>query len=75
MSQTLDKSDGLLLNLLMASKLQKSASLILGTSIEKYISKKRKLGSTWRDISRDLYNETDGKINISDVTLIRWNKN
>lgn len=56
----------------MPTKLQKSASLILGSPIEKYVSKKRRSGSTWRAIARELYSDTGGKIDVSDVTLSRW---
>lgn len=56
----------------MATKLQKSASLILGSPIEKYVSKKRRSGSTWREIARELYLDTGGKVDVTDVTLIRW---
>lgn len=55
----------------MASTKDKATS-ILGKPVTDYISRKLRSGSAWRDISRDLFIDTAGVIDVSVATLKNW---
>ncbi len=50
------------------------ATLILGEDPVEFVRAKRAEGLTYQDIARELYTETDGKLNISFNTVGNWLK-
>lgn len=53
---------------------QRLASIILGRDVAGYIAEKRKANRTWRLIARDLYDDTNGQIDVTYETLRLWNR-
>lgn len=51
---------------------QQLATVLLGKPVMTYINLKRRSGTSWREISRDLFLDTEGKVSVSDTTLKRW---
>ena len=51
---------------------QRLASLILGQPILVWMAERRREGMSWRLISRDLYDRTNGQIDITHETLRIW---
>ena len=48
------------------------AENILGKSVNDYVIRKKRSGSTWKDISRDLFIDTGGDVDVSVFTLRQW---
>lgn len=51
---------------------QRLASILLGSDVRAFISEKRSAGRAWRFIARDLYDATDGQIDVTYETLRQW---
>lgn len=51
---------------------QRLASLLLGSDVRAFIAEKRAAGRPWRFIARDLYEATDGQIDVTHETLRQW---
>lgn len=51
---------------------QRLASLLLGSDVRGFIAEKRGEGRAWRFIARDLYDATDGQIDVTYETLRQW---
>lgn len=52
--------------------IKRLADLLLGKPVEDYILERRRAGKSFRVISRDLYLETNGEVDVSDVSLRLW---
>lgn len=50
----------------------KYADIRLGQPLEQYVADKRKAGVSWRRISLDLRDETNGDIDVTYETLRAW---
>lgn len=53
---------------------QQLASVILGRDVTAFIAEKRDEGRPWRYIVRDLYDATDGQIDITYETARAWHQ-
>jgi hypothetical protein len=51
---------------------QKLAGIILGRPVEDWIEDRRSSGRSWRLIARDLYEATDGQVDITHEAVRRW---
>lgn len=51
---------------------QRLASLLLGTDVRDFIAQKRAEGRPWRFVARDLYDATDGQVDVTYETLRQW---
>lgn len=51
--------------------LQMLADALLETSLDEFV-RERRPDRAWRLIARDLYEATDGKVDVTDVTLASW---
>jgi len=51
---------------------QELAGLLLDRPIGEYIAERRAANRSWRLIARDLMNDTDGKIDVTEATLRNW---
>lgn len=51
---------------------QRLASVLLGSDVRGFIAEKRGAGRPWRFIARDLYEATDGQIDVTYETLRQW---
>ncbi len=51
---------------------QKLAGMILGKPVKDYIRERRALGRSWRLVARDLYEVTNGQIDITYQAAKNW---
>lgn len=51
---------------------QRLASVLLGEDIRTFISTRREQGRAWRFIARDLYEATNGQVDVTHETLRQW---
>lgn len=51
---------------------QRYADLLLGRSVDDFIAERKANGDSYRRISIDLRDATDGEIDVSDVTIRAW---
>lgn len=51
---------------------QRLASHLLGRDVRDFIAEKRTEGRAWRYIARDLYDATDGQVDVTYETLRQW---
>jgi hypothetical protein len=51
---------------------QRLASLLLKQDVRTFIAERRESGVAWRHIARDLYNATDGQVDVTYETLRNW---
>lgn len=49
------------------------AERILGKSVNDFISRKKRSGSSWSEIGSDLFIATGGNVDVSVATLKHWN--
>lgn len=51
---------------------QQLATLLLGEPVDEWIKARRDAGQPWRTIARDLYDRTNGRIDVAHQTLVNW---
>ena len=51
---------------------QRLATLLLGEDVNAFIDVRREAGRSWRHIARDLYDATNGQVDVSLETLRNW---
>lgn len=51
---------------------QQLASVLLGENLDSYVATRRSTGRTWRLIARDIYEATNGQVDISHESLRGW---
>lgn len=51
---------------------QRLASLILGQPVQTWIASRRDSGRSWRLVARDLYEATNGQIDVTHETVRNW---
>ena len=51
---------------------QRLASLLLGQDVRLFIAERRTDKRAWRFIARDLYDATDGQVDVTYETLRQW---
>lgn len=51
---------------------QKLAGMLLGRPVKDYIRERRDLGRSWRLVARDLYDATNGQIDITYQAAKNW---
>lgn len=51
---------------------QKLASHLLGQDVHAFIAERRAGGRAWRYIARDLYEATNGQVDVTYETLRQW---
>ena len=51
---------------------QRLASLLLGSDVRTFIAERRTDGKAWRFIARDLYDATEGQVDVTYETLRQW---
>lgn len=51
---------------------QRLANHLLGRDVRDFISERRAEGRAWRYIARDLYDATDGQVDVTYETLRQW---
>lgn len=51
---------------------QRLADAILGRSVDEFVAERRTAGRSWRHVARDLFEATDGQIDISHETVRLW---
>lgn len=51
---------------------QKLAGMILGKPVKQYIRERRAAGRSWRLVARDLYDATNGQIDITYQAAKNW---
>jgi hypothetical protein len=51
---------------------QKLAGMLLGKPVKDYIAERRAAGRSWRLVSRDLYEATNGQIDITGEAARLW---
>ena len=51
---------------------QKLAGMILGKPVKDFIRERRALGRSWRLVARDLYEATNGQIDITHQAAQNW---
>ncbi|UNX54122.1 hypothetical protein MF406_14395 [Georgenia sp. TF02-10] len=51
---------------------QRLASVLLGQDVQTFIAERRETRRAWRFIARDLYEATDGQIDVTHETLRQW---
>jgi len=51
---------------------QKLARLLLGRPVDQWIQERRAAGRSWRLITRDLYEATNGQIDVTHETVRAW---
>jgi hypothetical protein len=56
----------------MATDKQRLASALLGRPVVPWVRERRNAGLTWRRIARELFDATDGKIDVVPLTLVNW---
>lgn len=53
---------------------QQLASLLLKRDVNDFIAEKRAEGRPWRFVARDLYDATDGQVDVTYETLRTWHE-
>ncbi len=53
---------------------QRLAGLILGEPVDNWIRRQRAEGKAWRTIAADLYDRTNGQIDVSYEACRRWSE-
>lgn len=51
---------------------QQLATMLLGQSVIDWVAQRRDAGRTWRHVARDLYEQTNGQIDVTYETLRSW---
>jgi hypothetical protein len=51
---------------------QRLASLLLGQPVDQWLTQRRESGRSWRLIARDLYDATNGQVDMTYEALRRW---
>lgn len=51
---------------------QQLATMLLGRPVDEWIRERRAAGQPWRVIARDLYERTNGRIDVAHQTLVNW---
>ena len=51
---------------------QRLAGLLLGQPVDRWIAERRKAGRSWRLVARDLYEATNGQIDVTHETVRTW---
>jgi len=51
---------------------QELATLLLGQPVDEWIQARRADNQPWRIIARDLYERTNGRIDVTHQTLVNW---
>jgi hypothetical protein len=54
------------------SPLRRLADHLLDNGLEDFIRGRRDAGRSWRLVARDLYDATDGAVDVTTVTLTNW---
>lgn len=54
------------------SPAQRLATLLLGEDVREFIDHRRQQGRAWRFIARDLYERTNGQVDVTYETLRQW---
>lgn len=54
------------------SPIQELAALLLERPLDEYVAEKRDASRSWRLIARDLMDDTDGKVDVTEQTLRNW---
>jgi hypothetical protein len=54
------------------SATQQLADLVLGRPVEEYVAERRNAGRSWRMVTRDLAEATEGRVDVTEVTLRSW---
>lgn len=53
---------------------QRLASLLLGRDVNEFIAERRAAGRPWRYVARDLYDATEGQVDVTYETLRQWHE-
>lgn len=53
---------------------QQLATILLGEPVGAWIRARRDAGDSWRTISRDLAERTNGRIDVVHQTLVNWSE-
>lgn len=53
---------------------QRLASHLLGRDVRDFIAERRTEGRAWRFVARDLYEATDGLVDVTHETLRQWHE-
>jgi hypothetical protein len=56
----------------VATPTRRLADLLLGGSLDEFVLTRRREGRSWRLISRDIWETTDGELDITYETLRSW---
>lgn len=56
----------------VATPTRRLADLLLGGKLDDFVLTRRAEGRAWRLISRDLWEETDGELDVTYETLRSW---
>lgn len=51
---------------------QQLADLLLGQSLDEFVTSRRGQDRSWRLIARDLYERTNGQVDVTHETLRSW---
>lgn len=51
---------------------QRLASVLLGRPVQDWLSDRREAGRSWRLVARDLYEATNGQIDITHEAARKW---
>lgn len=51
---------------------QRLASVLIGRDVREFVTERRRAGRPWRFIARDLYDATDGQIDVTHETIRHW---
>lgn len=63
------------LSLMALNPHQRLASLLLGEPLDSYIKTRRDAKRSWRLIAREIYDKTEGQIDVTPQTLRNWSVN
>jgi hypothetical protein len=53
---------------------QRLAGLLLGRPVNQWIAERRAAGRSWRLVARDLYEATNGQIDVTHETVRVWSE-
>ena len=53
---------------------QRLATILIKQDVRQFIADKREAGRPWRYIARDLYDATDGQVDVTYETLRQWHE-
>lgn len=51
---------------------QRLADALLAGGLDEYVQTRRSEGRSWRLIARDIWTDTDGQVDVTEVTLRGW---